>query len=185
MYSYYRRFIPNFSQVFGPIIVLTRKYAHFKWSDSHQKPFDYLKESITAVPLLCYPDPNKPYVLYTDASDTCIGACLTQDCYGDEKPIYDLRLSRSQCKWSVVEKEAYVIHFALRKLDYYIHNAQFTIRTDHKSLQYLLESPMQNKKIQMQALICQGIIVQLNALLVLQTHVLTYFQDIQIMSRKL
>jgi hypothetical protein len=31
------------------------------------------------VPLLVYPDPNKTYVFYTDASDTCIGACLTQE----------------------------------------------------------------------------------------------------------
>ena len=92
-------------------------------------------------------------MLYTDASDTCIGACLTQDYNGDEKPIYYLshELSRSQCKWSVVEKEVYAIHFALQKLDYYIHNAQFITRTDHKLLKYLLESPMQNKNIQLWA----------------------------------
>ena len=62
------------------------------------------------------------------------------------------KLSKSQCKWSVVEKEAFAIHFALQKLDYYLHNAQFVIKTDHKPLKYLLESPMQNKKIQLWAL---------------------------------
>ena len=153
MCSYYRRFIPNFSQIAEPIIALTRKYAHLKWSDTHQRAFEYLKDSLTAVPILVYPDSNKPYVLYTDSSDTCIGACLTQECDGDEKPIYYLshKLSRSQCKWSVVEKEAFAIHFALQKLDYYLHNSQFVIRTDHKPLKYLLESPMQNKKIQLWA----------------------------------
>ena len=116
MSSYYRRFIPNFSQIAEPIIALTRKYAHFKWSDTHQRTFEYLKDSLTAVPLLVHPDSNKPYVLYTDSSDTYIGACLTQECDGDEKPIYYLshKLSRSQCKWSVVEKEAFAIHFALQ-----------------------------------------------------------------------
>ena len=100
MCSYYRRFIPNFSQIAEPIIALTRKYAHFKWSDVHQSAFEFLKDSLTAVPLLVYPDPNKPYVLYTYASDMCIGACLTRKCDGDEKPIYYLshKLSRSQCK---------------------------------------------------------------------------------------
>ena len=158
MCSYYRRFIPNFSQIAEPIIALTRKYAHFKWSDTHQRAFEYLKDSLTAVPLLVYPDSNKPYVLYTDSSDTCIGACLTQECDGDEKPIYYLshKLSRSQCKWSVVEKEAFAIHFALQKLDNYLHNSQFVIRTDHKPLKYLLESPMQNKKIQLWALSMSG-----------------------------
>ena len=147
MCSYYRRFIPNFSHIAKPIIALTRKYTHFKLSDTDQKAFDYLKDSLTAVPLLVYPDSNKPYVLYTDASDTCLGACLTQECDGDEKSPYYLshKLSRSQCKWSVVEKEAFAIHFGLQKLEYYLHNAQFVIRTAHKPLKILLGSPMQNK----------------------------------------
>ena len=117
-----------------------------------------MRDSLTAVPLLVYPDPNKPYVLYTDASDTCIGVCLTQECDSDEKPIYYLshKLSSSQCTWSGVVKEAFAIHFALQKLDYYLHNAQFVVRTDHKPLKFLLESPMQNKKFQLWALSMSG-----------------------------
>ena len=158
MCSYYRRFIPNFSKIAEPIIDLTKKYAHFKWADVHQKAFDFIKESLTSVPLLAYPDPNVPYILYTDASDTCIGSFLTQTCEGEEKPIYYLshKLSRSQCKWSTVEKEAYAIHFSLQKLDYCLHNAEFVIKTDHKPLKYLLESPMQNRKIQLWALSMAG-----------------------------
>ena len=158
MCSYYRRFIPNFSQIAEPIIDLTKKYAHFKWTDNHQKAFDFIKESLTCVPLLVYPDPNRPYTLFTDASDTCIGACLTQLCDNEEKPIYYLshKLSRSQCKWSTVEKEAYSVHWALQKLHYYLHDAEFVIKTDHKPLKYLLESPMQNRKIQLWALSMAG-----------------------------
>ena len=163
MCSYYRRFIPNFSEIAEPIIALTRKYARFTWSDQCQNGFDYLKQSLTVVPLLAYPDPNKPYTLYTDASNSCIGACLTQEMDNEEfflpnvkneKPIYYLshKLSKTQCKWSTIEKEAFAIHYSLQKLDYYLHNAKFTIKTDHKPLKYLLESPMQNKKIQLWAL---------------------------------
>ena len=146
---------------------MTKKHAHYKWSEKHDKAFQYLKDSLSVVPLLAYPDPNKPYTLYTDASGTCIGACLTQSCeevadtlpnVNNEKPIYYLshKLSRTQCKWSKVEKEAYAIHFALQKLDHYLHGAQFVIKTDHKPLKYLLESPMQNKKIQLWALSMAG-----------------------------
>ena len=101
MCSYYRRFIPNFSQIAESIIALTRKYAHFKWTNVHQKAFEFIKDSLTTVHLLVYPNCNKPYTNYTDASDTCIGACLTQTCDSDEKPIYYLShtLSKSQCKW--------------------------------------------------------------------------------------
>ena len=112
------------------------------------------------MPLLAYPDPNKPYVLYTDASNSCIGSCLTQENDSqegtlpnvkNEKPIYYLshKLSKTQCKWSTIEKEAFAIHYSLQKLDYYLHNARFVIRTDHKPLKYLLESP---KKISLWAL---------------------------------
>ena len=147
MCSFYRRFIPNFSEITEPIIDLTRKHAHFKWSEKHQTAFQYLKDSLTVVPLLAYADPNKPFTLYTDASGTCIGACLTQAAETEdrhfhnvpnEKPIYYLshKLSRTQCKWSIVEKEAYAIHFVLQKLDHYLHGADFVIKTDHKPLKY-------------------------------------------------
>ena len=118
MSSYYRRFIPNFSEIAEPIIALTKKHAHFKWTPIHQKAFDYL-ECLSVVPLLAYPHSNKPYTLYTDASGTCIGACLKQSCepnetgipnVPNEKPIYYLshKLSKTQCKWSTVEKKAYM-----------------------------------------------------------------------------
>ena len=167
MCSYYRRFIPNFSEIAEPVVALTRKHARFKWSEECQTVFEYLKQSLTIVPLLAYPDPNKPYTLYTDASNSCIGACLTQACEDDdgilpnvknEKPIYYLshKLSRTQCKWSTIEKEAFSIHFALQKLDYYLHNARFVIKTDHKPLKYILDSPIQNKKISLWALGMSG-----------------------------
>ena len=113
---------PKFLTNSEPVIDLTRKYAHFKWTDIHQTAFQFIKDSLT---LLVYPDSNKPYTLYTDASDTCVCACLTKTCDGEEKPLYYLshKLSKSQCKWSTVEKEGYVIHFSLQKLDYYLHNA--------------------------------------------------------------
>ena len=99
---------------------------------------------------MAYPDTSKPYILYTDASDDCIGACLCQHHEEGEKPIYYLshKLTASQTKWPTTEKEAFVIFYALEKLDKYLHDADFIIRTDHKPLKCILDSPIQNKKIQ-------------------------------------
>ncbi|CAG2207429.1 unnamed protein product [Mytilus edulis] len=156
--SYYRRFIPNFSKISIPLVALTKKYAKFQWDEECQRAFDFLKYSLTVTPLLAYPDLKKPYVLYTDASNDTIGACLTQPCEEEEthlsclrkeKPIYFLshKLSDTQSRWSTIEKEAFSIHYALQKLDHYLHGAEFIIRTDHKPLKYLLLSPQCNKKI--------------------------------------
>ena len=158
MCSYYRRFISNFFQIAELIVALTRKHAHFKWSDIHRKGFEFLKDSLTSVPLLVYPDSKKSYTLFTDASDTCIGACLTQECDGKQKLIYYLtqKLSRSQCKWSVVEKEPYAIHFALQKLEYYLHNAQFVIKLITSHYNICLNHPCRTTKIQMWTLSMSG-----------------------------
>ena len=157
--GYYRPFLPNFSQIAEPLTALTRKNARFKWSDEAQKTFDFLKESLTVIPLLEFPDTHSEYKLYTDSSGYCVGAVLTQDCVDEnntlvEKPIYFLshKLSPTQCRYSTVERECYAIHYALDKLHTYLHNAKFTIYTTHKPLKYLLESPMQNKRVQQWAL---------------------------------
>ncbi|VDI66449.1 Hypothetical predicted protein [Mytilus galloprovincialis] len=75
-----------------------------------------------------------------------------------ERPIYFLshKLSDTQTRWSTIEKEAFAIHYALQKLNHYLYNAEFVIKTDHKPLKYILESPMQNKKIQLWALNITG-----------------------------
>ena len=165
MCSFYRRFIANFSEIAIPIIKLTKKFAKFEWTKECQIAFDFLKESLTTVPVLGYPDINKPYILYTDASDNCVGACLTQPCdestqpgMTNEQPLYFLshKLSHTQTKWPTIEKECYAIYYALQKLDHYLHNANFVIKTDHKPLISLLKSPMQNKKIQLWALSIAG-----------------------------
>ncbi|CAG5134263.1 unnamed protein product [Candidula unifasciata] len=59
MCGYYRRFIPNFSQIAEPMINLTQKYARFRWTDECQAAFDFLKESLKVIPLLAHPDTDK------------------------------------------------------------------------------------------------------------------------------
>ena len=62
MCSFYRRFIANFSEIAIPIIKLTKEFAKFEWTKECQIAFDFLKESLTTVPVLGYPDINKPYI---------------------------------------------------------------------------------------------------------------------------
>ena len=153
MCSYYRRFVPNFAKISEPIVALTKKHASFKWTEQCQEAFDLMKESLTVIPLLPYPDPNKRFILYTDASDTCIGAVLCQE-YTEgeetfEKPVYFIshKLNKSQINYSTVEKECFVIMYSLERLHHWVSCSQIICKTDHMPLKYLLSSHFKNRKI--------------------------------------
>ena len=66
--GYYRKFIPQYADIARPLNALTRKDTEFEWTDICQKLFDLLKAMVSEEPILVYPDPLKPYVLFMDAS---------------------------------------------------------------------------------------------------------------------
>ena len=66
--GYYRRFVPRFSDLARPLIALTKKDVEFKWTSMCQESFELLKTSLMTDPILTYPDPSLPYMLFTDAS---------------------------------------------------------------------------------------------------------------------
>ena len=72
--SWYRRFCPKFSEIATPLITLTKKHDRFTWTKECQDSFEQLKTMMTEAPILAYPDPSREYILYTDASDQCVGA---------------------------------------------------------------------------------------------------------------
>ena len=53
--SYYRKFIPNFSKVAGPLHALTKKYVVFARMPECQSGFQELKKLLVSAPLLTYP----------------------------------------------------------------------------------------------------------------------------------
>ena len=83
----YRKFIKNFMKIAKPLTLLTCQHVKFDWTPTHHEAFLHLKESITQAPILCYPDPNKRYIVYTDASDDTCRVQLSQEHDGTEFPI--------------------------------------------------------------------------------------------------
>jgi hypothetical protein len=167
MCGYYRRFVPEFSRIAEPIVALTRKRAKYSWSAECQKAFELLKDSLTKIPLLVHPDVSRKLVLHTDASEYAIGACLQQPILesedilpgeSKEEPIYYLShsLSKAQRKWSTFEREAYAVYYSIKKLNFYLENTEFIVRTDHKPLEILRTKEIQNKKVQNWAMNLQG-----------------------------
>ena len=108
-----------------------------------------LKESVTQVPILCYPDPTKWYIVYTDALDNASGAQLSQEYDGMEFPIaFPLHtFMDTQRKWSTTEQEAYRVYFAVTKCNYYLQGAEVIVCNYHKPLARFLNGKNTNNKV--------------------------------------
>ena len=72
---------------------------------------------MTQAPTLHFSDPNRRYIVYTDASDDTCRAQLSQECDGTEFQIAfpSHTLLETQGKWSMTELEAYGVHYAITK----------------------------------------------------------------------
>ena len=110
-----------------------------------EKAFEDLKTMIDNCPTLFFLDPNAPVYLHTDASEYGLGAYLFQIVTVNgvqiERPVEFISKAFTpvQLRWSIPEKEAYAIFYAVRKLDHLLRDIYFVLRTDHKNLVYLNE----------------------------------------------
>ena len=77
--GYYRKFIKGFAKIAKPLTLLTRQQVKFIWTLEHQEAFINLKEAIIQASILHYPNPNKTYIMYMDASDNACGVQLSQE----------------------------------------------------------------------------------------------------------
>ena len=131
---------------------MTRKNVPFEWTPVCQESFELLKTSLMTEPILTYPDPNLPYVLFTDASKYAWACVLMQEKTHqiEEKEVkilhpitYMSGLFRgSQMNWACLTKEAYAIYMSIKKLAYYLEDADITLRSDHLPLKkFLAKTP--------------------------------------------
>ena len=76
--NYFRSHIQNYARIAEPLNRLLNKKARFVWTKEHDDAFNTLKQALMKAPVMAYPDPNKDYILHTDASEEAMGAVLTQ-----------------------------------------------------------------------------------------------------------
>jgi len=61
-----------------PLRRLLRKNTTFNWDESANEAFNKLKESFKADEVLIFPNPEKEFIVETDASDFAVGCILFQ-----------------------------------------------------------------------------------------------------------
>ena len=142
--GYYRKFIPRFSEISRPLAKLTAKVTSFEWTPQCQFSFEMLKDALMSAPILRYPDTEKPYTIFTDASKYGWAGVLTQEhtsvINGKEvttnHPVaYVSGMFRgSQLNWAAMTKEAYAIYMTIKKSTFYLTGADIMLRSDHLPL---------------------------------------------------
>ena len=98
-----------------------------------------MKTRLLQAPTSAFPNFCHPFVIDTDASETALGAVLSQIIDGEERPIaFESRvLSKTEVKYATTEREALGTVQAMQWFRPYNYGSQCIVRTDHPSLQWL------------------------------------------------
>ena len=95
------------------------------------------------LPLIKLPDPDRSFVLETDASTVAVGAVLKQhfDSFGSEYPVafFSRALTATERNYSAYELEMYAVVRAVERFRVYLLGRPFLLRTDHMALVNLLK----------------------------------------------
>ena len=151
--SYYRRFVPGFSQIASPLnslaAKLTSKDKRVKnaikphWTEKCHTAFQTLKQKLTTAPVLAYADFNKPFILDVDASHDGLGAVLSQEWEGKIRPIAFAsrslrRTERNMQNYSSMKLEFLALKWAVaEKFREYLVGQKCTVYTDNNPLSHL------------------------------------------------
>ena len=154
--GFYHRFIPGFATIASTLTALLHKTTRWNWGQAEQYSFSKLKEQMLKHVVLAYPDPSKPYLLFTDASDTGTGAML---CQRDEQNVVRLvactsrKLNPHEIHYVTHEKELLALVDALKKWRHYLHGPKVHVFTDNTCLKHITNvakpSPRQVRWIQL------------------------------------
>ncbi|XP_024120340.2 uncharacterized protein LOC112141437 [Oryzias melastigma] len=165
--GYYRRFVKGYSNIVKPLHNLTSGYPPLhkksrakqakgekadqyhdpkspfgkRWTPTCQQAFDAVIQSLTTAPVLAFADPQKPYILHTDASTTGLGAVLYQEQEGQLRVIgYASRgLSRSESRYPAHKLEFLALKWSVtEKFSDYLYGNHFSVVTDSNPLTYIL-----------------------------------------------
>ena len=141
-FSYYRKFVPNFSQL-APLIELTRKGARFVWEAPQEAAWQRIRRALSQ-PIELAPfqaGSENCVILSVDASSEGFGAVLSQNQEGKRVPImfFSRTASPAESRYSNTERELRAVVYGLEELGYFTAGRKVIVETDHGALVSLLK----------------------------------------------
>ena len=140
--NFYRKFIPDFSNIVAPLNLLTQKGESWAWTQLQQCTFECLKHIFSSAPVLQNPNVTHPFSIMMDASLLATGAVLMQmDENSNLHPCtyFSRTFSSAQCNYDIYDQELLAVILALEEWCQYLQGTAhpITIITDHKNLSYI------------------------------------------------
>ena len=103
MINYYKDMYQKWAEIIASLTTVTGKNILFKWTNECQEAFNKIKAIIAKQTTLKFLDYNKPFIVYTDASNYQLGGVGRQH----EQPVafFSRKLNRVQQKYTTTDKE--------------------------------------------------------------------------------
>ena len=138
MFAYCARWIENFSTKIAPLTGIET----FPLTNKAVSAFETLRSNLRSACLHCVND-KEPFTVECDASDLAIKATFNQN--GRPVAFISRTLTKSERRYSAIEKEATAIIEAVRKWVHFLYARAFTLVTDQQSVAFMLDQRKRNK----------------------------------------
>ena len=142
MVNFLSTFCKNLRQLLIPIYKLTKKHAHFVWTDRHQKAFEEIKQLLVKSPVLRMVSGNGFFRLESDTSRTAVGATLYQWQNNEWVLVgyHSKRLPDAVCNYGVTELELTGLLANIHGFEQKLNNNYFEAIVNHKAIDDLIKS---------------------------------------------
>ncbi|XP_063939916.1 uncharacterized protein LOC135148542 [Daucus carota subsp. sativus] len=140
-----RRFVSKLAERCLPFFELLKGAKNQKlveWNPDCQRALDEIKAYLSKPPILTKALPGEPLYLYLSAGPLAVGAALIREEAGQQKPVYYVSqvLKDAETRYPNLEKFAFALITASRKLRHYFQGREIRIVTD-QPLRKIIHKP--------------------------------------------
>ncbi|POM80849.1 Retrovirus Polyprotein [Phytophthora palmivora] len=139
MINYNRDMVPNKTTLSAPLNRFKNSKVPFTWLQRDTDAFNAIKKVFAKAVLLAFPDFEKPFLVFADASGKQVGGIIMQQIY--ILACYSRILSKHQINYKTMKQDLLSIVSLFRE-----HRTMLLVHTVHKTLIYPTETSLRIKR---------------------------------------